>query len=82
MAKYPIRWEIWTARPENDGIKNEILVNKTDRTDDHDSKRRAENVFAQFGYMVEKRHFAALVFQALMFVQLILWHAKGRYGAA
>jgi hypothetical protein len=37
-------------------------------------------VLAQLRYVLKKRHFPALIFQTLVFVQLVKWHGKIGFG--
>jgi len=49
--------KIHITRTENQGIKNKILVQKSHHTDHGDSQYGAQDVFAQFGDMLEKMTF-------------------------
>jgi hypothetical protein len=70
-AKNSIRWKVRIPGAKNDGIKNEVLVDKTYHSNHRNGYSGAKDVVAQFADVVEKGHLAALIFQALMFVLLI-----------
>ena len=62
------------SRAKNEGIKNEIFVQKSHHAYYRNSQYGAQDVFAQFGDVIEKRHFAAFVLLTLDFVLLVEWH--------
>ncbi|MCB0575546.1 MAG: hypothetical protein KDC61_13385, partial [Saprospiraceae bacterium] len=66
--------EVGMARTEDQGIENEVLVDKSDGADDPDGEKRPQDMGAQLRDVFEERHFVLPALHSFDFVLLVECH--------